>query len=247
MVRSLVVRGTEIKGALFDADDLLVVVELCSKLAWLSAILTAADLLERPEWAEQATMDFLLQFNGVNADGRRRLCLERFGPSFPFDVLLKARTQALNITQRTLGVQQMPGAVQVCAWMRRMGIPICVVTSSSTEEAVLKLEKAGLLPHFRDGHTDNLVTGSMVPKGRGKPAPDPFLMGAAKLGVPARHCLGFEDSKTGILSVAAAEAIPVMIPGLVPADDEDRQLAGKGELVFPSLMHAIEYFDEHLV
>lgn len=39
---------------------------------------------------------------------------------------------------------------------------------------------------------------------RGKPAPDPFLLGAAKLGVAPADCLVFEDTLAGLQSAAAA-------------------------------------------
>jgi sugar-phosphatase len=39
---------------------------------------------------------------------------------------------------------------------------------------------------------------------RGKPAPDPFLLGARKLGVEAGDCLVFEDTLAGLKSAAAA-------------------------------------------
>ena len=39
---------------------------------------------------------------------------------------------------------------------------------------------------------------------RGKPAPEPFLVAAARMGVEARRCLVFEDAAAGIASAEAA-------------------------------------------
>jgi sugar-phosphatase len=39
---------------------------------------------------------------------------------------------------------------------------------------------------------------------RGKPAPDPFQLGARKLGVPPGDCLVFEDTLAGLQAAAAA-------------------------------------------
>jgi len=47
---------------------------------------------------------------------------------------------------------------------------------------------------------------------RGKPAPDPFLVAAARLGVDPEHCLVFEDSPTGIASAKAAGMEYVFVP-----------------------------------
>jgi len=47
---------------------------------------------------------------------------------------------------------------------------------------------------------------------RGKPAPDPFLEAARRLGVPPAECLVFEDSPTGIESARAAGMESVFVP-----------------------------------
>lgn len=46
----------------------------------------------------------------------------------------------------------------------------------------------------------------------GKPAPDPFLEAAKRLGVPARDCVVFEDSPTGIAAAEAANMAHVFVP-----------------------------------
>ena len=42
------------------------------------------------------------------------------------------------------------------------------------------------------------------PRGAGKPLPDPYLAGAALLGVPAAECVVFEDSESGVKAGHAA-------------------------------------------
>ena len=46
---------------------------------------------------------------------------------------------------------------------------------------------------------------------RGKPAPDPFLLGARKLGVAPQDCLVFEDTLAGLQSAAAAGMASVVV------------------------------------
>jgi sugar-phosphatase len=41
---------------------------------------------------------------------------------------------------------------------------------------------------------------------QGKPAPDPYLLGARLLGVPVSECMVFEDAPAGIRSAEAAGA-----------------------------------------
>ncbi|MHA3773398.1 HAD family hydrolase [Verrucomicrobiota bacterium sgz303538] len=47
---------------------------------------------------------------------------------------------------------------------------------------------------------------------RGKPAPDPFLEAALRLGVPPSECLVFEDTSTGIAAATAAGMKSVLVP-----------------------------------
>jgi sugar-phosphatase len=46
---------------------------------------------------------------------------------------------------------------------------------------------------------------------RGKPAPDPFLLGARKLGVAPGDCLVFEDTLAGLQSAAAAGMASIVV------------------------------------
>jgi len=46
----------------------------------------------------------------------------------------------------------------------------------------------------------------------GKPAPDPFLEAARRMGVPAHECVVFEDSPTGIAAAEAAGMAHVFVP-----------------------------------
>jgi HAD superfamily hydrolase (TIGR01509 family) len=47
---------------------------------------------------------------------------------------------------------------------------------------------------------------------RGKPAPDPFLEAARRMGVPPSECIVFEDSPTGIEAARAAGMSHVFVP-----------------------------------
>jgi sugar-phosphatase len=80
-------------------------------------------------------------------------------------------------------------------------IPIAIVTSGSDELARARLRGAGLEP------PTVLITASSIE--RGKPDPEPFLLGAEQLGVEPSRCLALEDAPSGIESARAA-GIPVV-------------------------------------
>jgi beta-phosphoglucomutase-like phosphatase (HAD superfamily) len=58
----------------------------------------------------------------------------------------------------------------------------------------------------------------------GKPAPDPFLKAADRLGVAPALCLALEDSHNGVRSASAAGMMTIMVPDLIPPTDEIRDL-----------------------
>lgn len=74
---------------------------------------------------------------------------------------------------------------------------IAVVSSGSATSVHSILTRLGWEQFF-----DAVVTGDDVE--RGKPAPEPFLTAAARLGVEPARCLVFEDSDDGVLSAQAA-------------------------------------------
>ncbi|SFD17749.1 HAD-IA family hydrolase [Massilia yuzhufengensis] len=78
-----------------------------------------------------------------------------------------------------------------------------IVTSASRALATARIAAAGLpLPPL-------LVSADDVK--RGKPAPDPFLLGAKLLGVTPQNCLVFEDTTIGLAAAEAAGMDSVVV------------------------------------
>ncbi|MBM9466349.1 HAD-IA family hydrolase [Nakamurella leprariae] len=106
----------------------------------------------------------------------------------------------------TGGVVAQPGAQELLA-----ALPAdrwAVVTSCGRRLAAARIAAAGLpVPPA-------IVTADDVP--RGKPAPDPFLAGAAAIGVPPQECLVLEDAPAG---VAAARAAGCAVVGVLTTHD----------------------------
>lgn len=57
-----------------------------------------------------------------------------------------------------------------------------------------------------------------------KPAPDPYLVAADRLAVPARLCLALEDSHAGVRSASAAGMMTIMVPDLIEPTPDIRSL-----------------------
>jgi HAD superfamily hydrolase (TIGR01509 family) len=84
-------------------------------------------------------------------------------------------------------------------------IPFAVVSGGRRKSVINALTAVGLIDKFP------VIVGA-EDYTRSKPAPDPFLVGAARLGVAPEHCLVFEDTLLGIEGAEAAGMKSVMVP-----------------------------------
>jgi HAD superfamily hydrolase (TIGR01509 family) len=95
-------------------------------------------------------------------------------------------------------------AAHALTWIRG---PKAVASSSPPDRVRMSLEVTGLL-HFFDGR---LFSASHVR--HGKPAPDLFLLAAARCQVDAADCIVVEDSAPGVTAAAAAGMTPIGFVG----------------------------------
>jgi HAD superfamily hydrolase (TIGR01509 family) len=100
-----------------------------------------------------------------------------------------------------------PGVTELLAQLTQAR---AVATSSSRAGAHYKLRLVGLEQCFAQIVTLDDVRSA-------KPAPEPFLLAAARLGVDPARCLAFEDSETGAESAHRAGMCVVQVPDVVPA------------------------------
>ena len=105
----------------------------------------------------------------------------------------------------------------VAAALGRIPLAKCVASSGSLEKIRHSLALTGLLSHFEP----HLFSTHMV--ATGKPAPDVFLLAAARMGVPPNACAAVEDSVAG---VEAARAAGMMVLGFAGASHAGADHAG---------------------
>ncbi|SDS70101.1 sugar-phosphatase [Jiangella sp. DSM 45060] len=120
-----------------------------------------------------------------------------------------ARIDQMEI-EDAVTVRAMPGAAELLA-----SIPAdrrAVVTSGSAVIAAARMRAAGLTPPGVVVTADDVL--------RGKPHPEPYLLGAQRLGVEPGRCVVVEDAPSGI---AAARAAGMAVVGVV-STHEARQL-----------------------
>jgi mannitol-1-/sugar-/sorbitol-6-phosphatase len=117
-------------------------------------------------------------------------------------------------------VVALPGAKEILAATPPR--QFAVVTSATYELAQVRLAVSGLLPFVR-----NLVTSTDIQ--RGKPDPEPYLKGAAKLNIPPTDCIVVEDAVAGVRSGKAAGSRVIALRTTTP--DADLLAVGANWLV----------------
>lgn len=109
---------------------------------------------------------------------------------------------------RANGVPWRPGATEFLAELKSANVRCALVTMSYANLANAVVDA---LP---PGTFDVVVSGDMVKLG--KPHPEPYLLAAELLEVPANECVVFEDSPPGIAAAEAAGATTVGVMFMVP-------------------------------
>ncbi|WP_237565531.1 HAD-IA family hydrolase [Ornithinimicrobium cavernae] len=125
---------------------------------------------------------------------------------------LDAVAATADIDRRELadveGVVALPGAAEAVAAVGWRG---AVVTSASRALLTVRLEAAGFTA------PEVLVTADDIT--RGKPDPEPYLIGAQRLGADPTRCLVVEDAPAGLRAGRAAGAATVAVVTTSPREE----------------------------
>jgi len=202
----LVELATPPQAVIFDMDGLM----LDSERALLGCLAQAGT-----EAGYVLPEAFLLSLIGSSDALTRQRIAEQVGAD-AVDALLQdsyARYERLVAA----GVPHRPGIIDLLDTLVAHGVPRAVATSTRRPLALRKLESAGLLRYF-----EHVATSSDV--AHPKPAPDIYLLAAARLGVEPRHCLALEDSPTGVRAALAAGMTVIQVPDLLQPDADVRAL-----------------------
>ena len=164
-------------------------------------ILTSIKAAERVwgQWAASHGLDveaFLPTIHGKRTEETiRALELPGVDPLAEAAFITRAEIEDVAGVEAIRGVAAFLDSLPVGRW--------AIVTSAPRLLAEARIAAAGLpVPEV-------LVAAEDVE--RGKPAPDPFLLGARKLGVAPADCLVFEDTLAGLRSAAAAGMASIVV------------------------------------
>jgi HAD superfamily hydrolase (TIGR01509 family) len=193
-------------AVIFDMDGLL----FDSEVLHREAILAAAVELGH----DFTAADFLSLIGSTWAVNRERI-QARIGADKDVEEFRVAWGRHYALMRPRLAMKA--GVVEILDRLDLLGLPRAICTSSRPEAVAYNLALHGLAGRF-----DAVV--AQGDYAHGKPAPDPYLAAAGRLGIPPARCLALEDSPTGIRAAAAAGMTAVMIPDLLPPDADIRAL-----------------------
>jgi len=112
------------------------------------------------------------------------------------EIIVRCRTYVMAAAPSLVVIDE---NVQIARAAHARGQRLAIGSNASTNTVAAGLGATGLDRLFR-----TVVTWSDVPAGRGKPAPDIYLLAARQLDVPPGRCLVYEDADAGVAAALAA-------------------------------------------
>jgi len=189
-------------AVLFDMDGLLVETEHL----WYDAELEVIAELGG-SWGPEHQEDLV----GGPLEKAVDLLIAQSGGSHDHDEVMDLLLRTMERQLRTKPVHWRPGAQRLLLSLEEAGVP-CALVSASWRMLVDAVHDAVL---HEVGHDVFATTVAGDEGERTKPHPDPYLLAAERIGVPAAQCVVLEDSHTGSRAGLASGAYVVAVPSLV--------------------------------
>ena len=194
-------------GVLFDSEalDKRVWIEMAEKYGIKDILDAFAECIGTPDTNITAVLDRCIKKSGVNITGT------------------EFRNATLKMFDAHVEKEGMPlkfYATEVLKTLKEKGYKLGLASSTSIDRVRPQLTDTGLVGYF-----DDIVGGGMF--GKGKPDPEIFLMSCERLGGTPSESVVIEDSYNGIRAAYSAGMRPIMVPDIIPPDEEMREKAWK--------------------
>ncbi|WP_114993398.1 HAD family phosphatase [Synechococcus sp. UW179A] len=217
---------TQPKACLFDLDGLLLDTEPLHSRAWQQAA---------QQFGTSLATDQLIKLQGRRRLDNARLVCSWIDRSITPEQLLAIRQPIAE--QLLPEAKAIEGAESLVQTAGRLGIATALVTSSDRKSVQRKIGN-----HPWVNRLQLMICGDEPGLKAGKPAPDPFLMGAERLKVSPQDCWAFEDSKAGCESALAAGCLVWRL--LRKTEEAYRLDPGAQKLVHAGRLFAISQLSE---
>jgi HAD superfamily hydrolase (TIGR01509 family) len=196
-----------VKAVVFDMDGLL----FDSETVYRDAMIATAE-----SWGLEMPSELFLRLVGLPWIANVPMLKAHYGPSFDTEAFRKEATRRFHVVADA-EICLKAGVVEILDFLDAAGLPRAIATSSLHPTVQHHLGQHGLIDRF-----DALV--AQGDYARGKPAPDPYLVAAERLGVRPPDCLALEDSHNGVRAAHAAGMMTIMVPDMLDPTEEMRTL-----------------------
>ena len=205
-----------ISGIVFDMDGVLFDTENLALDSWKYA-------------GEKLSINFSRELTipttGFNAKMTGEYLKENIG-DFDYDKAMLYRQEYITSYIEKNGVPEKKGLKEILSYLSDKKILLAVATSADRQKAESFLNLAGIYRFF-----DSILCSDQIEKP--KPAPDIYVKSCKKLGLKPENCLAVEDSYVGMKAAFDANMKPIMIPDLLPPNEDMERMA---YAIFPDLL-----------
>ena len=212
------------KAVVFDMDGVIFDSERATMECWIELA---------GKYGIQNIEDTYYRCIGVTAKRTREIMLEAYGEDFPYDTYANEASGMYHERYDGGRLPMKPGVPEILEFLKSNHKKIALASSTRRQTVVNQLRDAGILEYF-----DEVITGDMIT--RSKPDPEIFLLACERIGVEPSEAYAIEDSYNGIRSAFRGGLRPIMVPDILPADEEMKELS---ETVLDNMNHVMKYLE----
>lgn len=213
---------TNSRAVIFDMDGVIFDSETCCHEVW-TYIAKKHDIKDLDKIYHKLL--------GINSEATKKIFLEYYGQDFPYDSIKQEMREEFHRRYGGGRLPKKPFIEELLQDLKKNGYMTAIASSTSTPTVKKEIEEAGLLKYF-----DAIVGGDMVSKS--KPDPEIFLIAADQLGSVPEKTFVIEDSYNGIRAAHEGGFIPIMVPDMLPPDEEMKE---KAAVILDSLKEVADF------
>lgn len=216
-----------IKGLIFDMDGLILDTETISNKLLID-IFSKYDI--------NLNEEIISKTIGLEKKKAMKVFEEYLGDNIPIKDIINLHKKVVNDYLEKNGVPVKLGLIELLNYLDEEKIKKVVATSSYRKVAENVLIRANVYNRF-----DDIICGDEIKES--KPSPDIFLKALEKLNLLADEVIVLEDSRMGILAAHRAKIKSIMIPDILPADEETKKLYFKECKSLLDVIHLLKTFN----
>ncbi len=209
-------------AVVFDKDGVIFDSERCGLICWLEVA---------EKYGIRDIEQTFLSCTGTNVEKNKQILRDAYGESFPYDRFLEEVFGLFDEKYDDGRLPMKPGVFEILDYLHETGKKIALASSAGKISVEKELKNAGIYDYF-----DQIISGDMVK--RSKPEPDIFLLACERIDVRPERAYAIEDSYNGIRAAYRGKLRPIMVPDLLPADAEMKQMT---EAIIENLSAVVQY------